>query len=76
MVLFGVRCVEPDNIKKFMLDLHNRSEPTSNFIISEGSDLSRIADGSNYPKIIKYGEQRYSQRLELYVGNKLILEST
>ncbi|WP_157261710.1 hypothetical protein [Paenibacillus sp. A3] len=68
MVLFGVRCFEPCNIKKLMLALHNKSEPTSKFIMGEGNDLSSMADFTNYPKIIKYGDQVYNQCIELYVN--------
>ncbi|GMX65997.1 hypothetical protein Elgi_52680 [Paenibacillus elgii] len=68
MVLFGIRCSEPSSIKKFMLDLHNKSEPVSKLIMSEGNDLSGMADFNNYPKVIKYGDQVYTQRIELYVN--------
>ncbi|UKS26593.1 hypothetical protein LOZ80_34620 [Paenibacillus sp. HWE-109] len=75
MVLFGVRCFEGSDIEKVMLELLNKSEPTSKFIINEENYLSGIADASNYPKIIKYSDNVYSQCVELYVNNRKINES-
>ncbi|MEK3917254.1 hypothetical protein [Paenibacillus sp. FSL H7-0331] len=74
MVLFGVCCFEPRDIEKLMLELYNKSEPTSKFIFGEENYLCGVADYVNYPKLIKYGDQVYSQRVELYVNNRLVME--